>query len=361
MDSHFNLENDPHRRYNPLTGRWVLVAPHRLKRPWRGQVEKRAPAARPRYDPGCYLCPGNERTGGARNPMYRGTFVFDNDFPSLYPQNPLPPQARHPLLQIAGERGLCRVICFSPHHDLTLPQMAQDDLRAVVDTWSEQVAGLCPSYRWVQLFQNKGEMMGCSNAHPHGQLWAQMTVPTEAVQEDVFQHAYFQTHGRPLLLDYVELETAERERVVVENAHWLAVVPWWALWPFETLLLPRRHVRHMHELSEEEREALAGILRRLLTRYDNLFESAFPYSMGWHGTPFGSANSPGADGDGPAGLAHWQLHAHFYPPLLRSAEIRKFMVGYEMVGEGQRDLTPEEAAHRLRSVPERHYRNLTAQ
>ncbi len=337
----------PHRRRNLLTGDWVLVSPQRLERPWQGQVERTPQPDRPTYDPGCYLCPGNERAAGLRNPPYAGTYVFTNDFPALLPDATVAAGAagRGTLLEAAAVRGTCRVVCFSPRHDLTLPEMARPEIRSVVDLWAEQTTELGREYAWVQVFENKGAIMGCSNPHPHGQIWALDAVPTEPAAEDRRQRAHLVTSGVPLLVEYAEQERRAQERVVVENEHWLALVPFWATWPYEMLLLPRRHVARLPDLEPRERDALADALARLLTRYDNLFETSFPYSMGWHGAPYG---------EGPT--EHWQLHAHFYPPLLRSATVRKFMVGYELLAEAQRDLTPEQAAERLRAVSEIHFR-----
>ena len=345
----FNPTDHPHRRYNPLTGEWVQVSPHRTKRPWLGQVEKPPVEERPSYDPACYLCPGNRRAGGVHNPEYTSTYVFTNDFTALLPDTPAVTAGQQPLLRSEAVRGTNRVVCFSPRHDLTLPEMDVTGIRQVVDVWAQQTAGLGQSYCWVQVFENKGAMMGASNPHPHGQIWALDALPNEPRKEDEHQRAYFEAHGRPLLLDYAQVELEQQERLVAENEHWLAIVPYWAIWPFETLLLPRRHVLRLPDLNDDERDALAGILKRLLIRYDNLFETSFPYSMGWHGAPFGKGGSRSAP-------TYWQLHAHFYPPLLRSATVRKFMVGYEMLGEAQRDLTAEQAAERLRDVAEMHYK-----
>jgi UDPglucose--hexose-1-phosphate uridylyltransferase len=325
----------PHRRFNPLTGGWVQVSPQRLKRPWQGEETVPAPFP-PSYDPQCYLCPGNSRKGGAFNPDYPGVYVFENDFPALQSQ-PAKGRSGDPLFAAEETGGTCRVICFSPDHGRTLPELAPEQIRAVVETWCEQAAELGETYASVQIFENKGAMMGCSNPHPHGQVWASHHLPHEVATEDAAQADYLRQHGRALLLDVAEREAAAGTRVVEFNDHWLAIVPFWAAWPFETLLLPRFAVQRLPQLTGKQRVSLAAILKVLTTRYDNLFATSFPYSMGWHGATFGMDQ-----------FDHWQLHAHFYPPLLRSASVRKFMVGYEMLGEPQRDLTPEQAAQMLR-------------
>ena len=319
------------------------MSPHRGNRPWQGRTETQAPATRPQYEASCYLCPGNTRSSGDTNPAYRGPFVFENDFPALLEDTPAG-DSTDPLFQARNVRGTARVMCFSERHDLTLPELSRAELRAVVDTWAQQVTELGARWDWVAVFENKGELMGCSQPHPHGQIWASDFIPNEVATEDAAQKAWLEETGRVLLVDYVEQETTRAERIVVQNDDWLAVVPWWATWPFETLLLPRRPVLRLPDLTEGERDGLADILKRLTTAYDNLFETEFPYTMGWHGAPT-------TEGD----HSHWQLHAHVYPPLLRSATVRKFMVGYEMLAEAQRDLTPESAAARLRALPTRHY------
>src|SRR5215471_6531994 len=335
------MDSRPHRRFNPLNGQWVLVSPQRTQRPWQGRNEAPAGATRPAHDPGCYLCAGNKRAGGQVNPAYAGTFVFDNDFPALTAADTGIASALHdgPLLRSEGVSGLCRVVCFSPRHDLTLAEMTPAEIAGVIDTFADEIAALGRRYLWVQAFENKGEIMGCSNPHPHGQIWASDALPNEAAAENQNQRAYAAAHGASLLVDYARHERDRRVRVVHETEGWLAVVPYWAVWPFETLILPRAPVARLPDLTPDARRELGDLLSSLLRAYDKLFDVSFPYSMGWHGAPFD------------AGMRdHWQLHAHIYPPLLRSATVKKFMVGYELLAEPQRDLTPEAAAERLREL-----------
>lgn len=342
----------PHRRYNALLGEWILVSPHRMKRPWLGQTEAPATESRPRHDPKCYLCPGNARAGDATNDNYESTYVFPNDFSALLPDDGAlnSAESSDDLLKAQHVSGECRVVCFSPRHDLTLAEMAVPDIRHVIDVWAQQITDLGQRYRWVQVFENKGAVMGCSNPHPHGQVWASSFLPNELSAEDRQQREYAAKHGgTPLLMDYVKREVASGERIVSANEHWVVCVPFWACWPFELLLLPRRHVLRLPDLTATERSSLAEILKDLLVRYDNLFHTSFPYSMGWHGAP-NPVDEHKTDDE-----SHWQLHAHFYPPLLRSATVKKFFVGYEMLAEAQRDLTAEDAAKRLRQLPTKHY------
>jgi UDPglucose--hexose-1-phosphate uridylyltransferase len=338
----FDPERHPHRRRNPLTGDWVLVSPHRTERPWLGQVEPTLPGARPAYDPTCYLCPGNRRAQGAVNPRYERTFAFDNDFSALLRDAPAQSEPSDSLFATEGVGGACRVLCFSPRHDLTLADMDEAAVRAVVDVWASETASLGAEYRWVQVFENKGAAMGCSNPHPHGQIWASEFLPNEAAKEDNAQREYFDQKGSTLLVDYARREVEIEARVLSLNSEWVAVVPYWAVWPYEIMILPRRRVARLPDLESTERASLAVMLRTVLGGYDRLFGVSVPYSMGWHGAPY---DRPAAKSDT---VAHWQLHAHLYPPLLRSATVRKFMVGYEMLAEPQRDLTPERAAARLR-------------
>lgn len=334
----------PHRRYNPLARRWVQVSPHRLDRPWQGEEIEPAPPP-PLHDAGCYLCPGNTRKGGAANPDYKGVYVFDNDFPALLDEHSSA-SSDDSLFQAAATQGVCRVMCFSPDHSKTLPLLSHAELREVVDVWAAQTQELGERFASVQIFENKGAMMGCSNPHPHGQIWATGHLPNELSDALIAQADYFEERGRAMLLDLATREASEEERVIERNTHWLAIVPFWAAWPFETLLLPRFPAARLPDLGDEARSNLARILKALTTRYDNLFKTSFPYSMGWHQAPFTKESSRG-----------FQLHAHFYPPLLRSASVRKFMVGYEMLAEPQRDLTPELAAKMLRAVSgDQHYR-----
>jgi len=342
----FDLGEYSHRRFNPLTHEWLVVSPHRTKRPWQGQQEEPNRAVAPSYDPKCYLCPRNERAGGNRNPDYKHTFVFDNDFAALQPDAPAGEINERDLLIARSERGICRVLCFSPDHSLTLARMHTKHISLVVDEWVNQyldLGGKDP-ISYVQIFENRGEMMGASNPHPHGQIWATESLPDAPAKEISSQQAYSESKNSCLLCDYLNLELERRNRIVFENDQFVVLVPFWAVWPFEVMVLPKRHRSSIDEFTGDERAGFADALKRLTTRYDNLFQSPFPYSMGFHQKPTDGSEYPSL-----------HFHAHFYPPLLRSATVRKFMVGFEMLGTPQRDITAESAAERLRALSEVHY------
>lgn len=347
--SQFNLEDHSHRRLNPLTGEYILVSPHRSKRPWQGQVEKPQEDIRPEYDPQCYLCAGNERIGGERNPDYKDTFVFTNDFSALLSDTPEGGVDEDDLLKAESESGICKVICFSPRHDLTIPEMEVPHIRKVVDVWCNEYEelGSKEDINYVQIFENKGAIMGCSNPHPHGQIWSSKNVPTEPVKKGENQKAYFDKKGTTLLSDYVAKELEKGERIVAENETFVALVPFWAVWPFEAMIVPKRAVSNVLGLTEQEKDDFADMYKQLTVKYDNLFEVSFAYSAGIHQAPTDGKDYP-----------EWHMHMMFYPPLLRSASVKKFMVGYEMLATPQRDITAEGAAARLRELSDKHYKSV---
>jgi UDPglucose--hexose-1-phosphate uridylyltransferase len=344
----FDINEDPHRRYNPLINEWVLVSPHRSKRPWQGQNEKLPTATLPQYDPSCYLCPGNVRANGMHNPDYQEAFVFDNDFAALK-QDEIVFEANQEttFFKAQPERGISRVVCFSPNHNETLPEMSVEAIENTIETWQTEYTNLgnIDYINYVQIFENKGSVMGCSNPHPHGQIWAQSSLPTQVEKTQNNLKAYFDQHQRTLLFDYIHEELQKEERIVIENDHFLALVPFWAIWPFETMIVSKRAVNKINDFTSEEVSHFALILKQLTTKYDNLFETSFPYSSGIHQAPTDGEEHP-----------EWHFHMHFYPPLLRSATIKKFMVGYEMMGESQRDITPEKSAAMLREQSNVHYK-----
>ncbi len=342
------MEQNPHRRLNILTNQWIQVSPHRTQRPWQGKQERHGTGESIHHDPNCYLCSGNTRANGLTNPEYTSTYVFDNDFSALLPDSPEAKLNDHDLLVGHSERGLCRVMCFSPRHDLTLPEMSQTEIRNVVDMWVAQYQELgdIPWVNYVTIFENKGDVMGCSNPHPHGQVWAQASIPEEPKKELVTQQAYFKKHGRTLLGDYLALEVTKNERIVAQNDHFVVMVPFWAFWPYETFVVSRRPFARFTDMSSEEKDGLADIIRQITIRYDNLFQVSFPYSAGFHPAPTDGEDHP-----------EWHFHMHFYPPLLRSATVKKFSVGYEMLGNAQRDITAEFAAGVLKDLPSTHFKS----
>lgn len=349
--------NYPHRRYNPLKDEWIIVSPQRCNRPWSGQTEKGPDdtSSIPAIDKSNPLSPGGTRGPGKVNPDYERTYAFDNDFPALLPDAPDPRSEKtgkdHPLFQSAPARGQCRVMCFHRRSDLQLATMTSEDIIAVIEAWIQEYRNLAEKYTWVQVFENKGAIMGCSNPHPHCQIWASEFLPNEPATKDRTQREYYQKYKVPLLVEYCREELERKERVVCENDCFVALVPYWAVWPFETMLLPKRHVLRLSDLTEDEKRKLAEIMKRLLVKYDNVFQCSFPYSMGWHGAPTGEFLRDSTK------YEHWQLHAVYLPPLLRSATVKKFMAGYEMVCEPQRDITAEMAAERLRQSPDVHYKS----
>lgn len=339
------INDKPHRRYNILTGEWILVSPHRTKRPWQGKTEKNSATKRETYDPSCYLCPGNTRASGETNPQYSEPYAFVNDFSALLPDTP-EKEVNEGLLKAETEPGICKVVCFSPDHSLTLPLMKVEDITKVVQIWQKEYRelGAQEKINYVQIFENKGAIMGCSNPHPHGQIWSQSSIPTEIAKKSTNFKLYWDKHQRSMLSDYLDQELKEEERILLQNEDFVALVPYWAVWPYEAMIIPRKHYQHIGQLNEEEQKSFAEIIRKLTIMYDNLFGTSFPYSSGIHQIPTDGMEYP-----------EWHFHMSFYPPLLRSATVKKFMVGYEMFAGPQRDITAEQAAETLRQLPEVHY------
>lgn len=342
----FDLKGHSHTRLNILTGDWILVSPHRMKRPWQGKVEDTSTDDRPAYDPKCYLCPGNKRVDGTNNPDYNEPYSFINDFSALLANTPSGGYDEEGLLTAKSESGICKVICFSPQHNLTLPQMSVEEIEKVIELWQKEFKELSsnPSIKYIQIFENKGEIMGCSNPHPHGQIWSSSSIPLELSKETIQQKNYFDKHQTSLLSAYIKLELKKKERIVSENDDFVALVPFWAVWPYETMIVSKRHIQDVTQFNVQEKRSFAIILNQLTAKYDNLFNISFPYSAGMHQAPVNDGLHP-----------EWHWHLHFYPPLLRSATVKKFMVGYEMLANPQRDITPESAAEKLRSMSSIHY------
>ena len=337
------IHQSPHRRYNPLNDKWILVSPQRNNRPWNGKTETLTEPLGTSYDKECYLCPGNIRASGLTNNQYNGCYIFDNDYAAIQ-ANDERISSSEPLFKSQTVNGACKVICYSPDHSKTLPELELNNLIGIINAWRTIYTDLEEKYKWVQIFENKGAINGCSNPHPHGQVWASSHLPDVVERENKNQQAYYEKNNRPLLLDYLEDEIEKNERIVCLNDDWVVLVPYWAAWPFETLLLPRTPISHMNDLKKSEIKSLAKIIKSLTTRYDNLFNTSFPYSMGWHCRPAGDRSK------------HWIMHGHFYPPLLRSATVQKFMVGYELLGETQRDISAEQASNMLRQASDVHYK-----
>ncbi|GAA4277197.1 UDP-glucose--hexose-1-phosphate uridylyltransferase [Aquimarina mytili] len=340
-----DFNNDPHRRYNILTGEWVLVSPHRTKRPWQGKNEQPQFFSHTTYDPNCYLCPGNTRANGEKNPYYTKPFSFVNDYSALLRDIPKK-ELQNGLLKAESESGICKVVCFSPNHGLTLSKMEIEEIVLVIKLWQEEFTSLknTDDINYVQIFENKGEIMGCSNPHPHGQIWAQRSIPEEIIKKTRELKQYWSTHKKSLLMSYIEQEIKIKERILLENEHFIALVPYWAVWPYETMIIPKRKVQHIDQLTTEEVSDFAKTIKTLTTKYDNIFKTSFPYSAGIHQAP--------TDG---SSYEFWHMHMSFYPPLLRSSSIKKFMVGYEMFANPQRDITAEQAAKIIRAQNDIHY------